>query len=623
MEGPSPGVTTVAVLGHVDHGKSTLVGRLLFETGQVPADRVEFARRRSRERGRELEFAFLLDGLAEEQEEGITIDFTLVPLEAGGRSFVMADSPGHREFLHNMLSGASRADAALLVIDAAEGVREQTRRHAFLLGMLGVRQAALVVNKMDRMGWSEEAFRTVSLAAAETLRPLGIRFRAAVPASARGGDNLARPSPNLPWHAGPTVLEVLQEFTPRKTEGEGLRFPVQDLYLSGGCRLLAGRVESGRMEEGLPVTLWPSGRTSSVKGLHAWPRWDGGAAEPGTCLAVELADPLPAERGTLLSGVDVKPAVASAFHAHLVWLGREPAREGDRFRLRLGIQEAIARFRRIEQVIDPAAMEEAGTRDRIPPGSVARVLLAADRPLVLEPFAVSPCNGRFILADGFQVVGGGTVLAIPPLEEAAAGSGPPDPGSPRSCPVSPGEREAPDRPPAMTIWFTGLSGSGKSTLARLLEGRLVRSGIPAFVLDGDDLRRGINRDLGFSRFDRRENIRRAAEAARLLNRAGVAAVAAFISPYAEDRLAARALFPPGLFREVYLRCPLEICKARDVKGLYRRAREGGIARLTGIDDVYEPPVSPDLVIDTSTELPGESLERIVRWLSGAGLLPAG
>lgn len=613
---------TVVVLGHVDHGKSTLVGRLLYDTGQVQADRVDFACRRSAEQGRSLEFAFLLDGLAEEQEQGITIDFTQTRLRLNDRDFVIADAPGHREFLKNMLSGASRAEAAIVVIDASEGVREQSRRHGYLLSLLGVRQIAVVVNKMDIANWSETVFKSIRQEYAEFLHSQGMEAMQYIPVAAYTGDNLIKPSENLAWYQGPTVCEQFLAFQPVRETQEALRFIVQDVYRFGPQRLVAGRIETGHLTEGQEVVVWPTVEKTKVTRIECWPRLETRSASQGECVALELADPLFVERGMMLAEPAHPPISSRCFHARVVWLGRKELVSGQRYKLKLGCQETGAWFERFDRVIDIGNLQDTSLAG-VPAGFVGEGILMTDQPILFDVFSAIPATGRFVLVDGYQIAGGGIVLASIAGErqdfarfthdkQAAATTMPVLFAEPSR--ISRLERQERNRHHSFVVWLTGLSGAGKSTLARGVEKRLFDAGVQTYVLDGDNVRNGLNRDLSFSAGGRRENIRRVGEVAKLFVDAGFVVITAFISPYANDRDRVSELLEPGDFAEVFVKCSLAACEQRDVKGLYAKARQGIVRQFTGIDDVYEEPEKPELVIDTEQSSVEECVEQLYKYV---------
>lgn len=606
---------TVVIVGHVDHGKSTLVGRLLYDTAQVPADRVEFVRQRSAEQGRKLEFAYLLDGLEEEQEQGITIDFTQTQFRIGKRNFVLADAPGHREFLKNMLSGASRADAAILLIDAAEGVQAQSRRHGYLLSLLGVRQIIVVVNKMDLVAWSQDVYQEICREYADFLTAQGMQALAFIPASAYEGDNIAKSSEAMPWYQGNSVMEQMALLAYEQQEAAAVRFPIQDVYRMGQARLPVGRLESGSLGVGDRVTVWPTQEQTTIKAIHCWPQTQKDQAAAGQCIAVELSDPLFVERGMVAASPQNRPQVSRYVRGRIVWLGKEPLQTGRRYKLRVGFQETGASLQKLERVLDIGEIQEESTRQDVPAGFVGEGVWVLDQPLVFESFAQCSALGRFVLVDNFQIAGGGIIQEA--VEEtglaAELAHGKEDRRSqlfPTEGSITQLDRQQRNGHKGMCFWFTGLSGSGKSTLARALEEELFRQGKQVYVLDGDNIRCGLNSDLGFSKEERAENIRRIAEVAKLFVDAGFIVITAFISPYKTDRAFARSLFAADEFKEVYVKCSLEICEQRDPKGLYKKARRGELAYFTGVNDVYEEPEGAGWVVKEIKDI-----QKMVMWLN--------
>ncbi|WP_165866096.1 adenylyl-sulfate kinase [Lucifera butyrica] len=602
---------TVVFLGHVDHGKSTLIGRLLYDTGQVPADRVDFARARSAEQGRNLEFAYLLDGLEEEQEQGITIDFTQTGFTTSGRRFILADAPGHREFLKNMLSGASRAEAAVLVIDAAEGVQEQSRRHGYLLTLLGVKQLAVVVNKMDLVGWDERIFRSIAQEYQAFLASIGFAAQNVIPAAAHTGDNIAVRSARIKWYQGPTLLEQLERFQPAARKEFPLRMPVQDIYRSGKRRLLAGRVETGALTAGQTITIWPTREQTTVKSVERWPETGVTQILTGQNAALEFTDPLFAERGMVITSPDSSPSVSRAFYARVVWLGRQPLVPGQRYKLKVGFQETAAWMESLNRVIDTGSLREVPP-ECVPAGFIAEGLIMTDQPVIFDVFDENPAMGRFVLVDGYQITGGGVITM--PAEKYQTGDFWQERSKllyPTQGPVTKEDRRGRNQHHSLVLWLTGLSGAGKSTIAHNLEEHLFRDGYQVYVLDGDNVRLGLNQDLGFSANDRKENIRRVAEVARLFVDAGVIVLVAFISPYSEDRTLARNLFTAGEFVEIYVKCPLLVCETRDPKGLYQKARHKELYQFTGLDDAYQEPEHPDIVLETDKLTVEECVEKVI------------
>jgi bifunctional enzyme CysN/CysC len=605
----------LVVVGHVDHGKSTLIGRLLHEAGALPRGKVEELQQMSERRGVPLEWSFTLDSLQAERDQAVTIDTTRFWLTLGGRDLVIIDAPGHREFLANMVSGAAGADAAVLVIDAAEGLQDQTRRHAYLLRLLGLEQIAVVVNKLDLVGFAEARFRALEQEARDFLAELGLRPRVVLPLSARQGDNLARASANLAWHAGPTLVEALIEFGAAALAEEApLRLPIQDIYRQEDQRILVGRIESGRLRRGDTLLFSPSNKLARVRSLEAWPGPPPEAAGAGRSVGITLDRPLFLERGEVASHVENAPLIANRFGASLFWLGAEPLAAGREYRLRLGMAEAPVTVERIERVIDTDSLAPLAAGE-VQRDQVAEVVLRSPALLALDDHASLPRSGRFVLRDKGITVGGGLVLLRGVEDQRRAATGKDDHLTLVSHKVTQDARAARFGHKGGVLWFTGLSGAGKSTLAMAVEQHLFRKGYAVYVLDGDNVRSGLNANLGFSPEDRVENIRRVGEVAALFADAGFLCITAFISPYRADRARARAATPPGGFHEVYVNADLATCEARDPKGLYRRARAGEIGEFTGISAPYEPPTAPALVVDTATAPIEACIEQILAYVA--------
>ncbi|MGD9537815.1 MAG: adenylyl-sulfate kinase [Alphaproteobacteria bacterium] len=599
----------LVVVGHVDHGKSSLLGRLLADTGSLPEGRLEAIRAMSERRGMAFEWAFALDAFQAERDQAITIDATHVWFRSPGRRYVVVDAPGHREFIKNMVSGASSADAALLVVDASEGVREQSRRHGYLLSLIGVRQVVVALNKMDLVGYDEARYRAVADEIGAYLSRLGLVVCQVVPTSARGGDNLIEPSDAMGWYVGPTLLGALDALNPPHAIADApLRLPIQDVYHFDQRRILAGRIESGRLKLGDTLLFSPSNKTARVTGIEAWPAGPRERAEAGQSIGIQLDEQLFIERGELASHVEHAPVETNVFRARLFWLGRTPLRPGRRYKLRLATRESAVEVQSVERLIDIDVLEAA------PPASaadaaverngIAEVVLRSPAMLALDTYDRLPRTGRFVLVDGDDIAGGGqigmegypdqrTLITARSSNIQAVGHR-----------IGRDERTARNAHKGGVVWLTGLSGAGKSTIAIEVEAELFRRGYQAYVLDGDNVRAGLNANLGFAPEDRAENIRRVGEVAALFADAGILVISAFISPYRADRERARAAaerIEPGAFHEVHISAPLDVCEQRDPKGLYRKARAGEIKEFTGISAPYEPPDKPELVIHTDEQ----------------------
>ena len=590
----------LVLAGHVDHGKSSLLGRLLHELDLLPAGKADELAKLSERRGVPLEWSFALDSFQAERDQAITLDTTRVRLKTPHRTLVVIDAPGHKELLKNMIGGASAASAALLVLDAQAGAEEQTLRHAYLLKLLGVRELVVAINKMDLIGYSEATFRTREHEVGTALARLALQPRAIVPVSARDGVNLKDRGSLVPWHRGPTLLAALEAIpTPKADRALPLRLPVQDVYRSDTQRAIAGRVESGALAVGDELLFSPSGRSARIAALRAWPRDSPKTVEAGDNAAIVLDRPLVVERGEVASHREQPPKWTAVFDAEVFWLAATPLTLGRELTLQLATRAVGVRVQAIRHRVDVATLE-LQPATAIAATEVARVTLRAHELVALDDFSALPATGRFVLRDGFITVGGGIVDASGYPDQHVARAAAAN-LTPMRHQVTDVERTARMGHAGAVVWLTGLSGAGKSTLAMALERRLFDAGYAAYVLDGDNVRRGLNANLGFSPEDRQENIRRIGEVAALFADAGFICITAFISPYRDDRQRAREATRGGQFLEVHVRADLAVCEARDPKGLYWKARHGEIKGFTGIDSPYEEPDAPELVVDTSQQ----------------------
>jgi len=602
-------VLAIVIVGHVDHGKSTLIGRLLYETGSLPDGKFDEILASSKRRGVPIEWSFVLDALQAERDQAITIDTTRVWFRHDGRRYAIIDAPGHRQFIANMLSGAAEADAAILLVDVTEGVSEQTRRHAYLLGLLGIEQVVVAINKMDAADYDRKAYKRVAAEIRAHLAELDITPAAIVPISAREGDSLIARSPRMPWYTGATIVEMLAGFTPAAPRTDApLRLRVQDVYRFGTRRIIAGRIEAGRLAQGDVIAVAPAGTTARVASIERWPEPGPPVALAGESIGFTLETPVYVDRGDLITHVGEAPARAPAFDVALFWLAEEPPVPGERLRVQFGPTEARVSLEAITRVIDTRSLETTAAASQY---TVLEARLRSTALLALDTRETG--SARCVILRGSEVVAGGTVRAI--VDETRSSN-----LTPHAHLVSRDERAERRGHRGAVLWMTGLSGSGKSTLAMALERRLFERGMNVYVLDGDNIRAGINRDLGFSPDDRTENIRRVGEVAALFADAGIITIAAFISPLARDRQTAREAAGEA-FHEIALTADLAACEARDVKGLYARARRGEIAEFTGISAPYEAPEHPDLLLDTGTDSFETNLERLVEYTLAQTALP--
>ncbi len=590
----------VVVLGHVDHGKSTLIGRLLLDTGSLPAARIDEVVASSRRRGLQTEWSFALDALQDERDQAVTIDTTRVWFKLGDRRFAIIDAPGHEEFLANAMTGASDADAAVLVVDGERGVEDQTLRHVYLLGLLSIPQVIVAVNKIDA-GIGAERVAAVGEAARTALEAVGVTAGAIVPVSARDGDNVATRSTRTPWYDGPLLTELLAALVPRgeNAQNEPLRIWVQDVYRRGEERIAAGTVRSGRVAVGDLLRVSPSGKTARVAALRGWPN-DRREAAAGTPVGVVFDGPVYVDRGDLLSHDDDAPVTVRALSVRACWFDREPPHLDEMVRLRAGSADVSARIVAVLDAVDPRTLRAAahGVASR---GMIYTLALQTTVPLALDQ------NERCAVVRGGVPVAaahavklqphGANIFAVSHLIDAAA-------------------RAERNGHRGLVFWLTGLPAAGKTTIAMRVERELFRRGYQVYALDGDTLRSGLTSDLDFSDDGRRENVRRVAEVGKLLADAGTIALVSLVSPSAPERARARSIVGDA-FREAFVAASVATCEARDPKHLYERARAGEISGFTGVDGPYDVPAAPDIVFDTERWDPEHCVAAAVEFIVDA------
>lgn len=599
----------IVIVGHVDHGKSTLVGRLLHETGGLPDGKLDMLKAVSARRGMPFEWSFLLDALQTERDQGITIDTTQIRFRTPSRDVILIDAPGHAEFLRNMITGASQADGAVLIIDALEGVRDQTRRHAYLLHLLGVRQVAVVVNKMDRVDFSAARFHAIGDEISAHLVELGVRPAAVIPISARDGDGVAVQTDRIGWYRGPTVVAALDALTPAPALDElALRLPVQAIYKFDDRRIVAGRIESGHLAVGDEVIVMPAAKVAKIKSVERWSAMPlVGEHGAGRSVGITLDRELFVERGDVIAHAGAVPSDTKRLRARIFWLHDQPLTAGSKILLRLGVREVRGTVGAIEKAIDPGELASVETR-QIARNHVGEIEIAFGQPVAADCYVDNPRTGRLVIEVGGRIAGGGLVLSVDDSQPAL-----PSDIVPVQSALTLKERAARYQHQGAVVWFTGLPGSGKSTLARALEQRLFAKGGSPILLDGDTLRAGLNRDLGFSAADRSENIRRLAEVAGHLARNGHIAIVAAVSPSRGDRALARSVVD-GAFCEIYVSTPAAICEQRDPKGHYARARAGDLPGFTGIGNDYQAPEAVELNIDTSQVVVDDAVDGVEEML---------
>jgi bifunctional enzyme CysN/CysC len=608
------GEVKVIVVGHVDHGKSSTIGRLLYEAGALPPRKVAEIKAASDRRGVPMEWSFLLDSLQAERDQAVTIDTADVRLRSARRSYLIIDAPGHREFLRNMITGAARSNAAMLIVDATEGIRNQSRLHAYLLGLIGVEQIVVAVNKMDLIGYSESEFARLCADIRDYFATIGLRPLAIVPISAREGDNLYTSSAATPWYEGPTIIEAFDRFQAVTVPTAlPLRAPVQDVYHFDGRRIIVGRVESGILRPGDQIVFSPSNERAVVATIASWPLPDSIAElHTGQVFGLTLQDEVFVQRGDVISHREDPPAITDVFRGKIFWLGKSGATLASEYKLKLGTTEVPVKLQSIEQIVHTSNLEEdyGGVIQR---NQVADVILRTKQKVALDDFSRIAATGRFVLNHGHEIVGGGIASMKGFPDQRATLVGTPAHVFGVGHTVTAEARIKRNGHSGAVIWFTGLSGAGKSTLAMTVEQMLFQRGMQSYVLDGDNVRHGLNADLRFSPRDRVENIRRVGEVANLFADAGLIVIVALISPYRADRERVRGRLGKA-FHEVYISADLATCERRDPKGLYRRARAGEISEFTGVSAPYEAPETPDLVIDTTASSVEASAKEICDYI---------
>ena len=613
-------VTKVVFAGHVDHGKSTLLGRTLVELDALPEGRMESIKASCKRRGIPFEWAFLLDALKAERDQGITIDTTQVQVATPNRRYVFIDAPGHHEFIKNMVTGAAQADAAVLLLDAQEGIQEQTRRHAFLLHLLGIRRVVLAVTKMDLVNHSEQRYKELTEQVGTYLLSLGFGVEniTMIPVAARDGANIAQRSDEMSWYEGSTLIETINEINP-ETEHvvEALRFPVQDIYKFDHRRILAGRIASGQLRVGDELVFQPGNRQARVSSIESWSGLEDPegvqpqAAVAGQSIGITLDRQLFVERGATGSHPAGSPTLVNRFRGRLVWFSEKQLVAGKTYTLKTGTGKYSVRVEDIETILDVDSLDHC-PGEAVDQNQVADVIFHSKVSLPLDDHRRLAETSRFVLSDTYRIVGCGLIDLAGFAEQKQ------DP-TPKSENIVRVEHHI-DKPQRWRanghssgiLWLTGLSGSGKSTLAIALEETLFNRGIQTYVLDGDNVRHGLCSDLGFSPEDRTENIRRIGETAQILADAGLVVITAFISPYRRDRDKIRAR-AGDLFHEIHVSASVSTCEGRDPKGLYKKARAGEIPEFTGISAPYEPPLSPELTIDTDRMGEEASIEVLVNY----------
>jgi bifunctional enzyme CysN/CysC len=596
--------------GSVDDGKSTLIGRLLYDTRLIFEDQLAALERDSKKHGStgsDIDFALLVDGLEAEREQGITIDVAYRFFATQRRKFIVADTPGHEQYTRNMATGASTADLAVVLVDARQGVLVQTRRHSIIASLLGIRHVVLAINKIDLVGFEEDVFERIRDDYAAFVQSLGFGSITAIPMSARFGDNVTRRSERMGWYDGPTLLDYLETI---EIDGEGearpLRFPVQYVNRpNADFRGFAGTIASGQVSPGDEVVVAKSGKATRVKRIVTL---DGDLerAVEGQAVTLVLEDEVELSRGNMLVAPTARPDVADQFAATIVWFDEHALVPGRSYLLRTETDQVSAAITRLRHRIDVNDLGEHSAR-QLEMNEVGVCHISTQAPLAFDSFAQNRATGSFIVIDRISNATVGAGMITHALRRASNIHW-------QSLEVDRKAHETLKGHKSAVIWLTGLSGSGKSTIANLLEKKLHAAGKHSYILDGDNVRHGLNRDLGFTEADRVENIRRVAEVARLMADAGLIVIVSFISPFRAERDYARSIMGAGEFIEVFVDTPFEECARRDPKGLYQRALSGAIKNFTGLDSPYEPPQNPEIHLETLGKSPEEMVDALETWL---------
>jgi len=603
--------------GSVDDGKSTLIGRLLVGSGVIPTDQMaalEADSKRVGTRGGELDYALLLDGLSAEREQGITIDVSYRFFATEKRKFIVADTPGHEQYTRNMVTGASTSDLSIILTDSRKGVLTQTRRHSYLVSLLGIRHAVLVINKMDLVDYSQDVFQAIEADYRKFAEQLGFGAITVIPVSAVNGDNVIERSTRTPWYQGPSLMELLDtvEVDDARQRLDALRLPVQWVNRPNlDFRGFSGTIVAGTVRPGDEVRIQPSGKVTKVSKIVTM---DGPleSATVGQAVTLTLADEVDVSRGDLIVKADSPAEVANQFEATVVWMNEAPLLRGRSYLMKIGTKVVTATISPIKHKVNVNTLEEIAT-STLALNEIGVCNLELDRQIAFDPYKVNRDTGGFILIDRMtnDTVGAGMLhFALRRAQNVHW----------QAQDVNKAARAAIKGQKPCLLWYTGLSGAGKSTIANLVDKRLHSMNRHTYLLDGDNVRHGLNKDLGFTAADRVENIRRISEVAKLMVDAGLIVSSAFISPFRAEREIARYLMPAGEFIEIHVDTPLEVAEQRDPKGLYKKARRGELKNFTGIDSPYEVPENPELRLDTTQLSPEAAAERVVAFLQARGAL---
>ncbi len=603
----------IVVAGHVDHGKSTVIGRLLADTGSLTKGKLEQIQEKCRRTAKPFEYAFILDALKDEQAQGVTIDSARCFFRTEKRNYILIDVPGHTEFIKNMVSGASRAEAAVIVIDAAEGIKDNSERHGRYLSFLGMKQVCVLINKMDLVGYSQERFDEIVKIYSAFLSNINMTPLCFIPASGYCGDNIVFSAESMKWYSGPTLLQMLEEFVSEEEMGNSsFRMPVQDVYKftenGDQRRIVAGTIESGSISAGDEIVFYPSGKSTHIKSIEFFNKEQQNMVSAGYATGFTLENQVYVKKGELAAKAnEPKPLIGTHLRTTLFWLARKAVKEGNRYLFKIGETKTGVTIDRIMSVMDGAnaGFKTARQLDRY---EIAECVITLDHEIAFDPSGLYASAGRFVIVDDYNIAGGGIILENLQKETES-----------KKRFSSLGKVTYEERcellgQKGMVFWFTGLSGAGKSTIAIELERELINRGRLSYRLDGDNIRDGLNSDLGFKISDRNENIRRISETAKLLLESGMITLVSFISPLRSMREMAKNIIGEEVFVEIFVKAELKTCIERDTKGLYKKAIDGEINNFTGISSPYEEPDCPDLVLDTDESSVEECVKKVLRYI---------
>ncbi|MGE4416351.1 MAG: sulfate adenylyltransferase subunit CysN [Marinobacterium sp.] len=613
------GLLRFITCGSVDDGKSTLIGRLLFDSKMLFEDQLSAIEADSKKygtQGEEIDFALLVDGLAAEREQGITIDVAYRFFSTDRRKFIVADTPGHEQYTRNMVTGASTADAAILMVDARKGILTQTRRHSFLMSLIGIRNIVVAINKMDLMDYSEQVFNRIRDEYREFAGQLGLDNITFIPMSALKGDNITAHSDNTPWYHGTTLMGYLEtvEVDDDRLQRNPFRMPVQWVNRPNlDFRGFAGTLASGVVRPGDEIRVQPSGKTSRIASIYTY---DGELDEAvaGQSVTLTLTDEIDISRGDVISGIDQPAQTADQFETSIVWMHEEPMLPGRPYLLKIGTRTVTATITDIKYQVNVNTLEHMAAK-KLELNGIGICNISLDRAIAFDPYTENQDTGGFILIDRMNnntVAAGMIHFALRRSQNIHM----------QHVDVDKAARARAKNQQPCVLWFTGLSGAGKSTIANKVEKKLHALGHHTYLLDGDNVRHGLNKDLGFTDADRVENIRRVAEVSKLMADAGLIVLSAFISPFRSERAMARGMVEDGEFVEIFVDAPLDVAEGRDPKGLYKKARRGELKNFTGIDSAYEIPEAPEITLDTTRYTPDEAADQVILHLQECGIVPA-